>query len=155
MPIEGYDYGPDRFAELLLRKFFPEKTDHESKLLLEFLTEHGHAFDRWSFSVRVGEGVKADPSLLPGVQRQAERNSRRRIDFVGWQAGRATLVELKTRVGHEVMGQLLSDGLLWQREYPDSEPPRLVAVGRTSTPEEIAVLNAHGIDAYLYAEANG
>jgi hypothetical protein len=154
MTVEGYDFGSERFEELLLRRFYPEKTDHESRLLLEYLHEHVRDFDRVSFSVRIGEGQKADPSMLPGVQRQAERNSKRRIDFVGWNGRRATLVELKTRLGHEVMGQLLSDALLWRAEYPDDEPPRLVAVGRTGTAEEIAVLNAHGIDAILYEEAD-
>lgn len=150
MTIEGYDFGNERFEELLLRRFYPEKTDHESKLLLEYLHEHVRDFDRVSFSVRIGEGVKADPSILPGVQRQAERNAKRRIDFVGWNGRRATLVELKTRLGHDVLGQLVTDALLWRAEFPDDEPPRLVAVGRSATEQELALLNAAGIDAYLY-----
>ena len=154
MAIEGYDFNGDRFEELLLRRFYPEKTDHESKLLLEYLTDNIRSFDRVSFSVRVGDGVKPDPSHLPGVQANAVRSSRRRIDFVGWQGSRATLVELKTRAGHEVLGQLLSDALLWRAEYPDGPDPRLVAVGRTSTAEEIGVLTAHGIAVHLYAETN-
>lgn len=154
MAIEGYDFGAERFEELLLRRFYPEKTDHESRLLLEYLHEHLRDFDRVSFSVRIGDGVTPDPSLLPGVQRQAVRNSKRRIDFVGWSGPRATLVEMKTRLGHEVLGQLVTDRMLWMNEYPDHEPPRLVAVGRTGSAEEIALLNAAGIDAYLYAETH-
>lgn len=155
MAVQGYDFGHERFEELLLRRFYPEKTDHESRLLLEYLNDHVREFDRVSFSLRIGAGVEPDPSHLPGVQAQAVRNAKRRIDFVGWKGARATLVELKTRVGHEVMGQLLSDALLWRAEFPDEPDPELVAVGRTSTPEEIGVLTAHGVTVHLYAETNG
>lgn len=154
MSVDGYDFGNERFEELLLRRFYPEKTDHESRLLLEYLNEHVRDFDRVSFSVRIGLGQAADPALLPGVQRQAERNSKRRIDFVGWNGRRATLVEMKTRLGHEVLGQLVTDRMLWMSEFPSDEPPRLVALGRTATPEELALLSAAGIDAYLYTETN-
>ena len=41
MAINGYEFRPDQFSEVLLRRFFPEKTDHESKLLREFLMVHG------------------------------------------------------------------------------------------------------------------
>jgi hypothetical protein len=152
--IQGYDYGTERFEELLLRRFYPEKTDHESRLLLEYLNDHVRDFERVSFSVRIGAGVEPDPSHLAGVQAQAIRNSRRRIDFVGWNGNQTTLVELKTRIGHEVMGQLLSDALLWRFEFPSYEPPALVAVGRTGTAEEIAVCQAHGITVYVYADAD-
>lgn len=150
MAIEGYDFGSDRFEELLVRRFFPEKTDHESALLLDYLVAHGREFDRWSFSVRIGAGLTPDPSHLPGVQRNTERSSRRRIDFVGWFGNEATLVEAKTRVGHAVLGQLLSDRQLWLEEFPDAPEPRLVAIGRSSDEDALRILSAHGIDVYLY-----
>lgn len=153
MAVEGYDFGPDRFEELLLRRFFPEKTDHESALLLDYLAAHGREFDQWSFSVRIGEGLTPDPAHLPGVQANTVRSSRRRIDFVGMQGRQAFLVEMKTRVGHAVMGQLLSDAQLWIEEFPSEPAPRLVAIGRTSTEEDLRVLTAHGIDVLLYEPA--
>jgi hypothetical protein len=150
MTIEGYDFGSDSFAELLLRKFFPEKTQHETKLLLEYLVEHQHEFERCSVSVRIGAGLAPDPSHVPGVQRNTERSSRRRIDFVGWFGNEATLVEAKTRIGHAVLGQLLSDRILWGEEFPDAPEPRLVAIGRTSDEDSLRILASHGIDVYLY-----
>lgn len=154
MPIEGYDFGPESFEELLLRRFFPEKTEHESKLLLEFLVEYRRTFDRVSFSVRVGQGLTPNVEHEPGVQRASAFSSRRRIDFVGMQGLQATLVEAKTRVGHAVLGQLVSDRLLWLKEFPDGPEPLLVAVGRTSTPEDLETVTAHGITVLLYPEAD-
>lgn len=151
MAIEGYDFRPDQFSELLIRKFFPEKTDHETILLRQFLEAHGEEFPtKWSASVRIGDPMLVDNSVLPAVRQALERSSKRRIDFVGYDGDQATLVELKTRVGHQVLGQLLSDRLLWVRERPDAPEPRLVAVGRYGTDEELAILAEHGITVYLF-----
>lgn len=151
MAIDGYDFRPDQFSEVLLRKFFPEKTDHESILLRQFLEARGVDFPtKWSASVRIGEAIVPNPEHLEGVQRNTARSSRRRIDFVGWDGQQATLVELKTFVGHQVMGQLLSDAVLWMKEFPDGPEPRLVAVGRRSTPEDEEIVSGHGITIYLY-----
>lgn len=151
MGIEGYDFRPDQFSEVLLRRFFPEKTDHESVLLRQFLEAHGHEFPtKWSASVRIGEAVTVDPSFQPAIRQALERSSKRRIDFVGYDGAQATLVELKSRVGHQVMGQLLSDRSLWVKELPDGPEPRLVAVGRYGTEEDLGILSDHGITVYLF-----
>jgi len=155
MAIEGYDFGKERFEELLLRKFFPEKSDHESKLLLEWLVDHHHDYDQVSFSVRVGNGMTIDDAIDRTVAANLERSSRRRIDCVAWQGPQATLVEMKTRVGHAVMGQLLSDALLWVKEFPNGPIPRLVALGRRTTDEDVEILTSHGIDVVIYETADG
>ena len=80
--IEGYDFRRDTFPELLLRRFYPEKTDRESGVLRDFLVRHLHEYDKVSFSVRIGEGIAANPDHLPGVQRSTTFSSRRRIDMV-------------------------------------------------------------------------
>lgn len=150
MPIEGYDYGSSDFAKLLIAKHYPEKTDSESAQLRDYLAHHLDDFDRIAFSVRIGQGVELDPSMLPGVQRALARSTRRRIDFVGWRDNHATLVEAKTEVGPAVMGQLLSDRQLWLEEFPDAPEPQLVAIGRTASDDSIRVLTAHGIAVHLY-----
>lgn len=150
MPPLGYDFDQPRFAELLLRKFFPEKTDHESALLRDYLVRHLDDFDRVSFSVRIGAGATLAPGLTPNVQRAITFSTKKRIDLVGYRNQRATLVEAKTRVGSAVLGQLLTDRQLWLEEFPDDEEPRLVAIGRDSDDEALRVLGAHGIDVFLY-----
>lgn len=150
--MDGYEFRRDEFPELLIRSFFPEKTDRESGLLKEFLVRHLHDYDRVSFSVRIGEGIAPDPSHLPGVQKSTAFSSRRRIDMVLWRGPQVTICEAKDRLGHQVLGQLLSGRQLWLEERPDDLEPKLVAIGRTSDPETERILSAHGIEVYVYDE---
>ena len=152
--IEGYDFHRDTFPELLLRRFFPEKTDRESGLLRDFLVRHLHQYDTVSFSVRIGEGVTANPAHLPGVQRSTTFSSRRRIDMVLWRNQQVTLCEAKDRLRHDVLGQLLSDRQLWLEERPKDLEPKLIAIGRSSDQETERILSSHGIDVYVYAAAD-
>lgn len=153
MPVNGYDFGSDSFAQLLIARHYPEKTDHESALIRDFLRARLEQFDRVSFSVRIGAGRPADPSFMPEIQAASTFSSRRRIDVVLYQGKQPWLVEAKTRIDHRVLGQLLSDRQLWLEERPESVEPRLVAIGRTADEEALRVLGAHGIDVLLYDAA--
>lgn len=153
MTLVGYDFDGTRFAELLLARFYPEKTDHESALLRDYLQVHLPEFDRVSFSVRVGNPAPIDDTLPAATQRQMALVTRRRIDLVGWSGRQATLVEAKSRVGHAVLGQLLSDRQLWIEERPEDPAPALVAIGRESDADAVRILNDHGISVFLYAGA--
>lgn len=148
--IDGYHFGRDAFALLLLRKFYPERTDSESAIIRDFLQQHIEEFDAIDFSVRVGQGLTPDSSLLPQVAANAVRSSKKRIDMVAWQGNVAVLIEAKTRVSHEVLGQLLTDKHLWIEENPDGPEPRLVAIGRRSDDDSLRAIAAHGIDVYIY-----
>ena len=148
--MPGYLFTESEFAELLIRRSYPERTDLESALIRDYLLEHLSEFDRVEFSVRIGEGLTPDPSHLPAVQRNAVESSKKRIDLVGWFGHLVTLVEAKTVISHAVMGQLLMDRTVWMQQHPDDVEPRLVAIGRRGTPQDIDVLRAHGIDVYLY-----
>lgn len=152
--MEGYDFHRDSFPELLIRRFYPEKTDRESGLLKEFLMRHLHEYDTVSFSVRIGEGIKANPDHLAGVQRSTTFSSRRRIDMVLWRNQQVTLCEAKDRLRHDVLGQLLSDRQLWLEERPTDLEPKLIAIGRSSDEETERILSAHGIEIYVYDPAD-
>lgn len=151
--MDGYDFHRDTFPELLLRSFFPEKTDRESGLLKEFLVRHLHEYDRVTFSVRIGQGIAVNPEHLPGIQRSTAFSSRRRIDMVLWRGPSVTLCEAKDRLGHSVLGQLISDRQLWLEERPHDPEPALIAIGRTSDEETERILSANGIAVYVYDAA--
>lgn len=152
--MESYDFYPDSFAELFIRRHFPEKTDRESGLLKEFLARHLLGYDRVSFSVRIGDGIPPNPTHLPGVQHSTTFSSKRRIDMVLWKGQQVTICEAKDRLRHDVLGQLLSGRQLWLEERPNDPEPHLVAIGRTSDPEIERILTSHGIEVFVYEDAN-
>jgi hypothetical protein len=149
--VEGYDFTRDDFPMLLVRKFYPEKTDRETPVIRDFLLNHIHDFDRISFSVRVGEGATLLPDLPAGVARSAARSSKKRIDILGWRGQTPTIVEVKERVVADALGQLLMYRQLLLQENPNADEPRLVAIGRYSDPDTLQALATQGVDVYLYA----
>jgi len=149
--VSGYSWVRDEFPVLLLRSYFPERTNRESAIIRDYLLEHLQEYDRIDFSVHVGQGLTPDPTHLPAVQRNTVQSSQKRIDVVGYRGNTASLIECKTHISHEVMGQLLVDRQLWLEAHPDDAEPRLVAIGRTSNEDALRVLSTHGIDVFLYA----
>lgn len=155
--MTAYDYAFDQsdLALLILRKFYPERTDRESTVIRDYLLAHGHEFDRFAFSVRVGVGQAPDPSHLDGVQRNTVFSSRKRIDLLTWTGSQPAIHEFKERVSPAVLGQLHTYRHLWLEENPDALEPRLVAVGRLADDDTIRVLQANGIEIFIYPEAPG
>lgn len=152
--MNGYHYGRDDFARVLLMKFYPERTDGESAVIRDFLLEHIDDYDAIDFSVRVGEGLPPDPSHLPGVQRQTTFNSRKRIDVLAWRGKQPIIVEVKQRVTPASLGQILTYRTLWLEDNPNGLDPELVVVGRSSDPDTIKSLNAHGVSVLIYESPN-
>lgn len=148
--VDGYEFGRDALALLLTRTYFPERTQRESAVIRDWLTEHGADYDRFAFSVRVGTGLAPDPEHLPGVQRNTVFSTRKRIDVLAWQGPQPYIIEVKERVNPAALGQLQTYRHLWMEENPDALTPRLIAIGRTSDPDTIRILNANGVDIYLY-----
>lgn len=144
-----YNYDRASLLTLFLKLQFPERTPHESAILRDWLRLHIQEYDRYSFSVRVGQGLAPDPTHLPGVQRNTTFSTRKRIDMLAWQGPQPFIFELKARVDPRGLGQLFTYRHLFQEEYPDAREPILAAIGRTSDPDTLRVYTAAGVTVYL------
>jgi hypothetical protein len=149
--MEGYDFAATDLTTLLLRRFYPERTDRESTIIRDWLLEHGAEYDRFSFSVRVGEGQTPAPELEPGVARSVVFSSRKRIDVLAWQGNQPTIIEVKERVTPGALGQVLTYRQLFMQEQPDAPEPILKVIGRYSDDETIRALVSHGVEVIIYA----
>jgi hypothetical protein len=152
--IDGYDYGRDDFARLLIAKHYPERTDGESWVIRAFLEHHLSEYDRIVFSKRVGRGVLPDPEHLPAVQRNTAFSSKLRIDILAWRGNQPVIVEVKQHVTPASLGQILTYRHHFAAEFPDAPEPELVVVGRTANEDAVDVLQSHGITVYLYPDAH-
>lgn len=149
-----YVFDRDALALLLIRTHFPERTDRESAIIRDWLTARGHEFDRFAFSVRLGEGITPNPEHEAGVQRGGNFSSKKRLDVLAWRGPVPVLGEVKERVSPAVLGQLQTYRQLFLEENPDSAEPELIAIGRYSDPDTLRVLRNHGIAVFLYAPAS-
>jgi hypothetical protein len=148
--IDAYVYQRDALALLLTRTWFPERTNRESTIIIDFLKARGELYDRFEFSVRCGTGQAPDPAHLPGVQRNTVFSSRKRIDMIVWQGDQPTIIEVKERISPAVLGQLVTYQHLLMEDRPEIKTPALAAIGRYPDDDAIRVLNAHGVDVFLY-----
>jgi hypothetical protein len=153
MELEGYTYDTPDFALLLLRKFYPERTDRESAVIKAFLLTHATDFDRITFSKRVGRGIPPDPTHLPAVQRNTVFSSRLRIDLLAWRGSQPVIIEVKVSVTPATLGQILTYRHHFVEEFPDAPEPELVVVGREASDDALVALQAHGVTVYLYPDA--
>lgn len=151
--LRGYDFAAGDFAQLLLAKFYPERTDRESAILRDYLRDYLHTFDRVSFTVRVGEGHTPDPSLPPRIQKQQKFVTQKRIDMLAWRGSQPVIVEVKYLVQPSALGQILGYRQLLTEELPDAPEPDLVVIGRATDPETTRILNSHGVTVVIYPEA--
>lgn len=151
----GYDYTRDTLLELFVRLQFPERTQKESALIRDFLQAHILEYDRYSFTVRVGQGKTPDPDHLPGVQRQTVTNSQLRIDMLAWRGSQPFIFEVKERGIHAGIGQLLTYRHLWMEENPDAPEPPIALICRTIDLDMERVYKAQGIDVYEFTPDAG
>jgi hypothetical protein len=152
---DGYDYTREQLAELIVRMQFPERSAAESAIIAAFLQVHLLEYDRYSITVRVGEGVPPNPDHLEGVQRQTRSNSQMRIDLMTWRGAQPFIFEVKGRANHHAIGQLFTYRHLWMKENPDAPVPQLAVLARAIEPDMPDVYAAAGITVYLYPEAAG
>lgn len=153
MALTGYDFAKDQLAQLLIARFYPERTDRESGIIRDFLVEHGAEYDKFSFSVRVGQGATPDPTAPPNIQRQQVFVTQKRMDMLCWKGLQPVIVEVKYLVTPASLGQILSYRLFLLEAMPDAPEPDLVVIGRFSDADTLRSLNAHNVTVYLYPQA--
>lgn len=154
MNLEGYTYSVLEFSRLLIAKHYPERTDGESAVIRAYLLEHLAEFDSITFAKRLGQGIPADPSHLPGVQANADFSGKLKLDILAWKGSLPYLIEVKQWVTPAALGQLLTYRHEFLEEFPDAPEPVLVVVGRAASENAIPALQAHGVTVYLYPDAN-
>lgn len=151
---DGYHFTNTDLAQLILQRYYPERTNNESAVIRDFLVAHGAEFESFDFSVRVGVGATPDPSLPQKQQNAIIRASRKRIDILARRGGKPVIVEVKVDITPASLGQILTYRHLWLEEHPTEQEPELVIVGRNVDNDTVRALQAAGITVYVYTDAD-
>lgn len=146
----GYWFTAVDLPKLQVEIYYPERTARESGVIRDYLLAHGGEFDRFGFSVRVGQALQPDPTHLIGVQKSTIYSSRKRIDLVGVKGDAVTLVEAKQRIEPGALGQMLTYRKLFLEDNPDVHDARMVLIGRYSDTDTVNAATAHGVDVLIY-----
>jgi len=141
-------------GEPLIRRQYPHLRAEESRLLRFHLQETGlESVDRLRTQVRVGRGEIVE-SMPPKYREMARDLSRWKIDAVIDRPGSTEIIELKSRVTHTAMGQLIgySNAL---RQFDDERSQfRLYAIGFRAHPDIDLGRSGTGIRVVLYPQAD-
>src|SRR5262245_50016915 len=108
MNFDGYQVDAEGLARYIVAKHFPERTDREDGVLLEFIARHGHEYDFWVFAKRIGQGATPPADLPARLQQAAVFNSKKRIDMLARSGSHWTIIEVKERVTPASLGQVLT-----------------------------------------------
>lgn len=124
------------------RRKYPHMLPIEAELWGKFIDANPDYFDSVDYDFRVGDGMEVDHIEPPNIKRMAIMITQKRIDVVGWNDGKPTIVEVKERVGLSTLGQISGYVSLFRRDFSS-----------LGIPEELVVCSMIGRDEkYLFDE---
>jgi len=115
-----------------LRKY-PHMMPNDILIWERFLTQFPVRFDGFDYDIRVGKGripAETEPQWKIDL---ALALTRFRIDAIGWNDGKPTIIEVKPYAGLSALGQLLGYLYFWNKEHMDNRTSRLLCVTDKST----------------------
>ena len=71
--------------------------------------------------------------------------TQKRIDVVGWNGNRPTIIEVKVRAGLSALGQVLGYVALFKSELPFFPNPRMMIVCENTTADDLKVFQSQSI----------
>lgn len=116
-----------------------------------WLRDHESEYDRFSYNVHVGEGVRSaertaheDPEIDARVREQFRRATQKRIDVVGWQGPITWIFEIEDRPGMRALGQLAVYETLLPRYVDGVGQIELAVICRSINPDLLPAFQATG-----------
>ncbi len=106
-----------------------------------FVLMFPNEYDSVDYDVRVGEGIAPLAHLPDNIKRDARALTQKRIDVVGWNGESPTIIEVKSRAGLGVLGQILGYQILFNKDFPNIQKPGLLIIAGRIAPDDAYVLS--------------
>lgn len=138
---------PQNPAQLLQqeRLRWPGMLPAEVLIFQNWLNLYGANFDTIDGNVRIGAGYDPGASWPDYIRKMAADNSKLRIDAVGYNGGKPTIIEVKRRAGASAIGQLVTYEAVWIKDFPATPAPALLLVTDQLQQNMLPVLEKAGI----------
>ncbi len=107
-----------------------------------FIEKFPGRFQTVDYDFRVGQGMEVAPDWPDNRKRDAKSLSQKRIDVIGWNKERPTIIEVKKRVGLSALGQILGYRQLFMEEFNKIQSPRVLIVTENIGIDDARILRA-------------
>ena len=128
-----------------VRKFYPHMVKEEAAIWERYVNLYPGRFDSVDYDFRVGEGVNVEGEDEENYIRMAKMLSQKRIDVIGWNGDKPSIIEVKGRVGLSTLGQVLGYKSLFMKEFPVFGAPDLIVVCEMISADDRFVLEGNKI----------
>jgi hypothetical protein len=128
------------------RLTYPAMLPAEIAVWRAWLRLHQTEYDRFDYNTRVGPGFDPGGGVPDFVRQMSIKNTKKRIDAVGWKGDQPLIVEVKDRAGLSAIGQLMGYIVHWKLENPHKVPPQSLLVARALAPGMVDVLTSHSLN---------
>ena len=132
-----------------VRYKYPHMYGREREIWTRFMTLNPGFFITVDYDWRVGVGVKMPPDTEENIRRMGKMLSQKRIDVVGWNQEQPTIVEVKQRLGIQTLGQVLGYQLLFSKEFPNIQKPKIMVVCEMGEQDDFDILKAYKVPVYV------
>jgi len=129
----------------ITRRKYPHMVGDETKVWNRFVVKFPKRFDTVDYDFRVGEGMPYQEDWEDNIRRMVTAITQKRIDVVGWNGDRPTIIEVKVRAGLSALGQVLGYAALFRIELPKFPFPEMMIVCETTTADDLIIFENQSI----------
>lgn len=129
----------------LKNRLYPHLLPHDIEVWERWLGLYGSQYTHFDYDVRVGQGRDPGENYAPNMRQMGIDLSQRRIDAVGHQKDRITIIEITTAAGLKTIGQIFTYPVLYQRKFHPLKPLRSLIVCSSVQDDMRPALTAHNI----------
>jgi hypothetical protein len=141
---------PPNLNELLDARIYPGMTAAETRILREWIRNHGAAYDTLDVEARLGAGTLLPPHYSPKEREDWLKRTKARPDLIATRGPNfVAIVEAKEQLTNEGIWQVLSYRDLYNAEFPQARVQPMVACV-AATPTAVALARSQRVQVWLY-----
>lgn len=116
------------FSPYIRREKYKHMGERDAAIWERFILLNPSAFDAVAYDIPVGEGAAFDTVVSPDTGGDQARLYKKKIDVVASRGDVLFIVEVKPEAGLGAIGQVVSYGSLFKREYEPTQALQLAII---------------------------
>ena len=135
---EGYLYMP--------LAWYPHMGTADAAVWTRYINANPNAFERVWYDVKVGSGPDFSTVVDPATGADVSALYKRKIDVIGLDAGKYTIIEVKPRADTRALGQVKGYKTLALRDLPGIGNPKMLVVCESILPDVLFIAKGEGVE---------